>query len=308
MKSRSRLTTFGMAVVLGLAFFIIVAILTLSTLAYSVLARAGTNGLALTAQDAPERKPGQGPGEGRAPLFGKITVVQSGSIEITNVDGQAVSIKLTDKTEFRKDRQPAKRTDFKVGDLILVRGEENGDHTWTAQVIAARSMNGGGRGGFGGPGGPGGRERGEFSQQVGTVGKDYVAGEVKSVDAPNLSVLRTDKVTQTIELNEDTSLRKGRESITMADIRPGDHVFARGAMENDTFVPKTVMVIGTEQWKRILEWSQGTGGERRRRPAGSTAPGGAATDAGSAPSEPGAPGTPSPSTAPNQQKPPEPQN
>ena len=169
-------------------------------------------------------------------------------------------------------------------------------------------MNGGGRGGFGGPGGTGGRERGEFAQQVGTLGKDYVAGEVKSVDAPKLSVLRTDKVTQTIELNEDTSLRKGRESITMADIQPGDHVFARGAVENDAFVPKTVMVIGTEQWKRMQEWSQGAGGERRRRPAGGTAPGGVATDAGSAPSEPGAPGTPPPPPSPNQQKPPEPQN
>ncbi len=292
MKSRSRLRTFGIAVVLGLAFVIIVTILVLSTLAYSSLAHAGTTGLSLTTQDAQERQGGQGPGEGRIPLFGNITAVKSGSIEIMNADGQTVSIKLTDKTEFRKDRQPAKRTDFKVGDLILVRGEENGDNTWTAQVIAARSMSGGGRGGFGGPGGPsgtGGRERGEFAQQVGTLGKDYVAGEVKSVDAPKLSVLRTDKVTQTIELNEDTSLRKGRESITMADIQPGDHVFARGAMENDMFVPKTVMVIGTEQWKRMQEWTQGQGGgERRKRPAGGAATG-AANDAGSAPSELGEP-------------------
>jgi hypothetical protein len=254
---------------------------------------------ALAVEDAQ----GGGPGEGRIPLFGKITAVRSNTIEIMNADGQTVSIKLTDKTEFRKDRQPAKRTDFKVGDLIIVRGDENSDQTWTAQVIAARSMNGGGQGG------PGGRERGEFAQQAGTLGKDYVAGEVKSVDAPKLSVVRTDKVTQTIELNEDTSLQKGRESITMADIQPGDHIFARGAMENDMFVPKTVVVIGTEQWKRMQEWSQGQGGgERRRRPAGATTPGGAATDAGSAPSEPGAPGTPPPPPGPTQQKPPEPQN
>jgi hypothetical protein len=239
------------------------------------------------------------------PLFGKVTAIQSGAIDIMNADGQTVVIKLTNKTEFRKDRQPAKRTDFKVGDLIIVRGDENPDHTWTAQVVAARSMNAGGRGGFGGPGGPGVRERGEFAQQAGTLGKDYVAGEVKSVDAPKLSVLRTDKVTQTMELNEDTSLRKGRESITMADIQPGDHVLARGAMENDTFVPKTVMVIGTEQWKRMQEWSQGQGGGEHRRRQGGAGSGGSTTDAGSAPAEPGAPGTPPSAGAP---KPPEPQN
>jgi Domain of unknown function (DUF5666) len=264
----------------------------------------------LAIQDSPGQggQPGQGVGDGRIPLFGKITAVHSGSIDILNANGDTVSVKLTDKTEYRKDRQPAKRTDFKVGDLILVRGEENSDNAWTAQVIATRSMNGGGRGGAGG--GPGGRERGEFAQQVGTQGKDFVTGEIKSVDAPKISVLRTDKVTQTIELNEDTSLRKGRDAITMADIQPGDHVFARGGMQNDAFVPKVVVIVGPEQWKRMQEWSQGGEGNggRRRRPAGSTAPGGTGTDAGSAPSEPGAPGAPpAPPSSSDTPKPPEPQ-
>src|SRR2546430_12288208 len=34
------------------------------------------------------------------------------------------------------------------------------------------------------------------------------------------------------------SLRRGRESITMADIQPGDHVVIRGAVEKNAFVPK----------------------------------------------------------------------
>src|SRR5689334_23454051 len=65
---------------------------------------------ALAAQDPGG---GQGPGEGRIPLFGKVTAIQSGAIDIMNANGQTVVIKLTNKTEFRKDRQPAKRTDFK---------------------------------------------------------------------------------------------------------------------------------------------------------------------------------------------------
>jgi hypothetical protein len=233
-----------------------------------------------TAPPQGEGRP-QGPGgEGRMPVFGKITAIHDGSLEITDPSGQTVTVKLTDKTEFRKDRQPAKRSDFKVGDIILVRGDENPDHSWTAQVIAARSMNGpGGRAG----GGPGGGGRGEFAQ-TGTLGKDFVAGEVKSIDAPKLSVLRTDNVTQTIELNEDTSLRKGRDAITMADIQPGDHVLARGAMQNDTFVSKTVMIIGADQWKRMQEWNaQGNG--QRRAPSTSPAPPGGGSDA-QKPSEP----------------------
>jgi hypothetical protein len=98
---------------------------------------------------------------------------------------------------------------------------------------------------------PEGRER--FFGPQGTLGKDFVVGEVKSIDAPKLTVLRSDNVTQTIELNEETSLRKGRESVTIADVQVGDHVFARGALQNEVFVPKMVMVIGPEQWKRMQE-------------------------------------------------------
>jgi hypothetical protein len=188
--------------------------------------------------------------ERRIPLFGKITAIHDSSLEISNPNGETVAVKLTSQTEFRKDRQPAKRSDFKVGDVIAVRGQENPDHSWTAQVVAARSANGEGRG---------------PNMQAGALGKDYVTGEVKSVDAPKISVLRTDNVTQTIELNEDTSLRKGRDAITMADVQPGDHLFARGALQSGVFVPKFVMVMGPDQWKRMQEM----GGMRQGPPGNS---------------------------------------
>jgi len=84
-------------------------------------------------------------------------------------------------------------------------------------------------------------------------------GEVKSVDAPKLTVLRPDNVTQTLELNEQTSLRRGRESITMADIKPGDHVVVRGAVQDNAFVPKNVMVLSPEQWKQMEEMRKRSG-------------------------------------------------
>ena len=196
-----------------------------------------------------------GPMEGRG-IAGKITAINSGSIEITKPDGTSVTVKLTDKTEFRRDRQPAKIADFKVGDLVFVRGDENADHTVTAQMIGARTGNGpGGGGGFGGGSG------------FGEMGKDFVAGEVKSIDAPKLTMMRTDNVTQTLELTEDTSLRKGRDSITMADIHPGDHVVIRGALQNNIFVPKNVMVLSPEQWQRLQQMAGGRGG-----PAGNAPP------------------------------------
>jgi Domain of unknown function (DUF5666) len=314
MKSRSCARTFFPAVslVMPRAWLAVwVALFWLACLAWPGFVFAAPAS-AIPEQDAPH--PGQGPADGM-PVFGKITAISSASLQIQNVNGENMTIKFTDKTEFRKDRQPAKRTDFKVGDIIVVRGQENADHSWTAEIIAARSMNGldgrGGGRGFGGPGGPGGR--GESAQQNGTLGKDFVAGEIKSVAPPKLSVLRTDNVSQTLELNEDTSLRKGRESITMADIQSGDHVFARGALENNVFVPKMVIIIGAEQWKRMQEWSAQGGGQRRR---GGSAGGAAGTpntapDSGAAPNTAGAPGSggaASGAGGSSGQKPPEPQH
>ena len=189
-----------------------------------------------------------GPNEGRGqPLVGKITAINKGALELAKPDGTTVAVKITEKTEYRKDRQAAKLEDFKVGEMVFVRGEENADHSVTALVI-------GGRSGEGSEGG--GRVFGE-------MGKDFVVGEVKSIDAPKLMVLRPDNVTQTLELNEETSLRRGRESITMADIQVGDHVVVRGGVQNNTFVPKNVMVLSPEQWKRMQEMGMirnGSGG------------------------------------------------
>ncbi len=198
----------------------------------------------------------QRPDEGRGrPVFGKITAIKEGALELARPDGTTVSVKITDKTEYRKDRQSAKLSDFKVGDMVFVRAEGNGDQNLTALVVGGRT--GGGLTDYvmAGKAGP----SGGMMIGGGELGKDFVFGEVKSVDAPKITVLRPDNVTQMLELNEETSLRKGRESVTMADIQPGDHVFVRGGVQNDVFVPKMVMVIGPEQWKRIQEMGMAPG-------------------------------------------------
>jgi hypothetical protein len=221
-------------------------------------------------QQAPSargNRQGRGPNGGEPPVMGKITSIKNGALELSTPDGSTVSVKLSDKTEFRKDRQPAKLGDFKVGDMIFVRGEQNSDHSVTATMVAGRT----GGGALGGPGGQGGGRGFGGGAALGELGKDYVAGEIKSVDAPKLTVLRSDNVTQTIELNEETSLRKGRDSITMADIQPGDHVIARGVMQGNVFNPKNVMILSPGQWQRMQEFmSRGRGSGENAR--GNTAP------------------------------------
>ena len=212
--------------------FVILAFGGMLSFVPEVVAQESSGGNPPTEQGGPGQR---GQQNGPRPVFGKITAIQDGVIQIASPDGQTMKVKYTDQTQFRKDRQPAKSSDFKVGDMVAVRGEEGSDHTINATLIGART---------GGPGsGAGG---GMMGGPAGTLGKDYVVGEVKSVDPPRMTVLRTDNVTQTLELNEETSLRKGRDSITMADIQVGDHIVSRGAVQNNVFVPKGLMVLGPE--------------------------------------------------------------
>lgn len=237
------------------------------------LSLAGLSAMLVSAQDQPARnsntivvQDGQNAGHegqnGSHPIFGKITAIHNGTIELAGPNGQTVTVKVTPQTEFRKDRQPAKASDFKVGDIVMVRGDQNPDNTVTAKTIGGRTN---------GPGGGPAAGGGGFFAAGGTLGKDYVMGQVKAIDPPRLTILRTDNVTQTLELTEETTLRRGRESITMADIQVGDHVVAHGAMQNNLFVPKGVMVMGPEQWQRMQDFMSQANGSSAK-PANSATP------------------------------------
>ena len=84
------------------------------------------------------RGPGRGGTMGGRGTIGKITAMTNGSIEVAKPDGTKVLVKLSANTEFRKDRQPAALTDFKVGDFVMVRGPENSDHSVNAEMIGGR--------------------------------------------------------------------------------------------------------------------------------------------------------------------------
>lgn len=176
------------------------------------------------AQAAPDGSPGQIGGNGQARQWqrgpgvsGTITAVDGGKITVKTPDGQTAQVGTSPETQFRKDRQPAALADFKVGDQIFVRGEPK-DGVWQAQMVAARA------------GGPGG----DFRD---AMGKRFIAGEVKAINGTRLTVLRPDGATQEITVDENTSFRKDKESITLADVKVGDHVFGRGELKNDVFVP-----------------------------------------------------------------------
>lgn len=191
-------------------------------------------------------------------IGGQITEISGSTLKIKLRDGSTGTVNITSDTRFRKAGQQAQLSDFKVGDNVMVRGDSTGDKVWTAQVIGE---------------GPSQAQMQEMQQRMkDAMGKTMILGDVKSVDPPKLTVTRTDGVEQTIEADENTSFRRGRdERITMPDIKVGDTIFARGELKNGTFVPTAVNVVPPEVARRMKENGGGLifaeGGSRRERQA-----------------------------------------
>lgn len=171
--------------------------------------------------------------------MGRIASISPTEMKLSTADGGTVTVHLNSKTVFRVEQQSAKLEDLKVGTAVFVRGTKTGD-AWDAEVVAVRS----------GPpqGGPG------------AMGRDFVAGTVKAIDGAKLTIQRLDGVTQTVELDENTSLSRRRESITLADIHPGDAVAVRGETKDGSFVPRNVNLLDPAQLERMKQFMNGGGG------------------------------------------------
>ena len=169
-------------------------------------------------------------------VLGKIQSISATEMKLAAADGSTVTVSLSSKTQFRVKQQPAKLEDFKVGITVLVRGNKTGDNAWDAELVAVRSgsspMIRGGQG------------------MAGTI----IAGTVKAIEGTRITILRLDGTTQTIEVDENTSLQKHRESITLADIHPGDAVAVRGETKDGAFVPKTVNLLDPAQLERMKQF------------------------------------------------------
>ncbi|MBZ5566624.1 MAG: DUF5666 domain-containing protein [Acidobacteriia bacterium] len=171
------------------------------------------------------RREGRGMRQGVA---GAIAEIKPDGFTVKTMDGKTVTVKVTADTRFSKDRQPAKLADFKPGDVVMVGGEPAGTDTWTARFVGSRQ----------------GMGQGNMQALREGMGKQFIAGEVKAIDGTKLTIARVDGETQTIQVDENTSFRKGRESITLPDIKAGDKVFGRGAVNSaGVFVP-TMLNVG----------------------------------------------------------------
>ena len=223
------------------------------------------------AQDAPPANPRPPQGDGARMGMqmqmrgtgGTITAIESDKIKLKALDGKEAIVKISDKTVYRKDQKEAKLADFKPGDVVMVRGDQNPDGSWTAQNVISRPelaqllAQAQSAAASGNPGGrttmmmSGGGMSGANFQEMFEQGwaKQFVMGRVKSIEGTKIAIEGPMNKTATIEVDENTSFRQAgqsAENITLADIKPGANVFGCGAANKaGVFVP-TVLTVSEQ--------------------------------------------------------------
>jgi Cu/Ag efflux protein CusF len=160
---------------------------------------------------------------------GVIASIEADSISLTTEHG-SVAVKLTSDTEYLRERQPAKLSDFKPGERVAVLTDDS-----TGKLVARRVL-------FGAR--SGNPPSAEDMQRMG-LGTQFIFGELKAIDETKLTILRPDGQTQVIEVDENTSFRNPKgDSITLMDVKVGDRVGGRGEMKNGIFVSRVLRVGG----------------------------------------------------------------
>jgi hypothetical protein len=187
---------------------------------------------------------------------GKVTSVGKDSLIIAPLaGGDPITVKIGEDTRVSKEREPIKIEDVKTDDIIFARGElkNNVLQAGRIAVVNPQMVQKFGQGGMGGPM--------AFNRE--DLGKKFIAGEVKAINETRITVARPDNQSQDIEVDENTSFKRGNESITLPDIKVGDFVRGPGALKDGLFVAKELMV-GRPQMRIMV----GPGGQQKEQPPG----------------------------------------
>jgi hypothetical protein len=175
---------------------------------------------------------------------GDITAISGNTITVKTDDGPVYTVATSPNTRFRKQRDLIKISDLHVGDMIAAIGDKDPKAKTVGAVFVMVI------------------DKEQYEKARADFGKTWTAGVVQSIDGTNIVVKRPDNVTQTIAVDENTSFRKHREDITLPDIKVGDNVTARGALQNGAFLATELNVGGPG----------GFGGGRRSASNASTPP------------------------------------
>lgn len=189
---------------------------------------------------------GMGMGQGRG-VFGAVTEAAADHFTVKTDEGEVYTIHFSANTRIvkapqrRRDREEAgseggsppqllKATDIKVGDAITAGGDvDTAGRSVGAVFIALLDP----------------EQASRIREMQANFGKTWLTGKVTAMDGAKVTLQGgPGDAVHSFVADEDTTFRKRREPITLADVQVGDMLRVEGAVKDGAFVARSVAVMG----------------------------------------------------------------
>jgi Domain of unknown function (DUF5666) len=157
----------------------------------------------------------------------------NGSFAVKTDSGQPWKVLYGVNTRLMKGRDAIRASDVQTGDMIFAAGNlDTKKKTIGAAILIDIPAE-------------------EVRKAREGLGKTWDAGKITAIVGTKIEVHRLDGVDQKIAVDENTSFRKKHDSVTLADLQPGEGFRAEGHVMNGTFTATTFTVFdlkGHEPW------------------------------------------------------------
>jgi hypothetical protein len=156
-----------------------------------------------------------------------------GSFAVKTDSGQPWKVLYGVNTRLMKGREQVRANEIQAGDMIFAAGNVDAKKKTVGAAILIDIP------------------AEEVRKAREGLGKTWAAGKITAITGTRIQVHRLDGVDQSIAVDENTSFREKRDSVTLADLRPGEGFRAEGHVLNGTFTATTFTVFdlkGHEPW------------------------------------------------------------
>jgi hypothetical protein len=172
-------------------------------------------------------------GEGMGQAFGRgngvrgtVTAAAASSFTIRTDEGDTYQVLYSANSRLVKDGQPIEASDIHVGDMLMAAGIVDAKAKTVGAVLLVDI------------------DANEVRNARAAFGKTWVMGKVTAIHELRITIERAgDKQAQVLAVDENTSFRKRREDVTLADVKVGDMISAQGALHADTFLATTLRIM-----------------------------------------------------------------
>ena len=141
---------------------------------------------------------------------GTVTGVSGTNVTLKTEQGESWTVVSTDNTRVRRDGQPGTVSAIQAGDEVMAVGMPDPDkHEVHAMMLVDVSA-------------------AQVAKAKANLGKTYIAGRITAINDTQVTIMRSDRVPQTISLDETTSLHKGGRMSPEAMAAAGLNIEALG--------------------------------------------------------------------------------